>query len=129
MLMNIILLPMNSCLTFQIINHFHFEYFHAGVNSVLSHLRERFWLPRGRQIVRGVLRKCVPCIKQTGKACPQPFYANLPKRVSEARPFQACGVDYTGAVFLNDNTKVYILLFTCAVTRAVHLELADDLTT
>ena len=31
-------------------------------------------------------------------------------------------------MLLNDNTKVYILLFTCAVTRAVHLELADDLT-
>ena len=54
----LVLLPINSCLTFQIINNFHFEYFHAGVNSVLSQLRERFWLPRGRQIVRGVLRKC-----------------------------------------------------------------------
>ena len=125
----LVLLPINSCLTFQIINNFHFEYFHAGVNSVLSHLRERLWLPQGRQIVRGVLRKYVPCIKQTGKAYPQPFYANLLKeRVCEARPFQACRVDYTGAVHLNDNTKVYILLFTCAVTLAVHLELGDDLT-
>ena len=47
----LVLLPINSCLTFQIINNFHFEYFHAGVNSVLSQLRERFWLPRADRLL------------------------------------------------------------------------------
>ena len=45
-------------------------------------------------------------------------------------------MDYTGAIQLqnpsgdinSEPTKVYICLFTCATTRAVHLELATDLT-
>ena len=76
-----------------------------------------------------VMKLCFNCLSSAWKAYRQPLYANLPKeRVCKAKPFQACGVDYTRAVLLNDNIKVYILLFTCAVTRAVHLELADDLT-
>ena len=37
------------------------------------------------------------------------------------------GVDFTGALFVkegNQEKKVYICLFTCATTRAVHLEVA-----
>ena len=44
-----------------------------------------------------------------------------------------CGVDYTGALFYktsnNKQNKAYICLFTCAVTRAVHLEVVTDMTT
>ena len=42
------------------------------------------------------------------------------------------GVDITGALYVRDNneeTKVYICLFTCANTRAVHLEVVSDLST
>ena len=48
-------------------------------------------------------------------------------------PFEAAGVDYTGALNIRDPVtgeyrKIYVALFTCATTRAVHLELALDLT-
>lgn len=47
-------------------------------------------------------------------------------------PFTVRGVDFTGALFVRDNSnvveyKVYICLFTCAATRAVHLEVVGDL--
>ena len=41
------------------------------------------------------------------------------------------GVDFTAAVYVKDSEgeqKVYICLFTCAATRAVHLEIVVDLT-
>nr|XP_006815894.1 PREDICTED: uncharacterized protein LOC102809802 [Saccoglossus kowalevskii] len=49
-------------------------------------------------------------------------------------PFSVTGVDFTGALYIRTptsckETKVYICLFTCAVTRAVHLELLPDLST
>ena len=50
--------------------------------------------------------------------------------MTEARPFQVTGIDYTGALSVRDNNaikKAYILLFTCAVTRAVHLELVHSM--
>ena len=51
-------------------------------------------------------------------------------RVNQAPPFTYTGVDYTGEILIrgqNGSEKVYVCLFTCAVTRAVHLELVHDL--
>ena len=50
--------------------------------------------------------------------------------MTEARQFQVTGIDYKGALSVSDNNaikKLYILLFTCAVTRAVHLELIHSM--
>jgi len=41
-------------------------------------------------------------------------------------------VDFTGALYVRDlgkEIKVYVCLFTCAVTKAVHLEIVTDLST
>ena len=45
-------------------------------------------------------------------------------------PFEVTGIDFTGALIVRgeQESKVYICLFTCTVTRAVHLELVTDLT-
>ena len=60
------------------------------------------------------------------------------ERVNYNHPFQPVGVDLTGAYNLVetdvDNSthvrhKGYVCLFTCAATRAIHLELLRDLTT
>ena len=56
-----------------------------------------------------------------------------PSRVSEGQAFSTTGVDYAGPLYVKSSTgdrsatKVYIALFTCAVVRAVHLEVAEDL--
>lgn len=50
-------------------------------------------------------------------------------RVVESAPFTATGIDYTGALHIRDKnvvSKVYICLYTCMVTRAIHLELVED---
>ncbi|GBN85884.1 hypothetical protein AVEN_203981-1 [Araneus ventricosus] len=50
-------------------------------------------------------------------------------RVRDAAVFQITGVDAAGPLFLTGNQKAWLLLFTCAVYRAVHLELITSLTT
>ena len=66
-----------------------------------------------------------------GKPFRAPDPPPLPKvRVSESPPFTVTGVDFTGALYIKDRdeeTKVYICIFTCAVTRAVHIEVVCDL--
>ena len=52
-------------------------------------------------------------------------------RVTESPPFTVTGVDFTGALYIKDRegeTKVYICIFACAVTWAVHNEVVRDLT-
>ena len=47
-------------------------------------------------------------------------------------PFSITGVDFTGALYVKQNSeeiKVYLCLFTCATTRAVHLEVVTYLST
>lgn len=80
--------------------------------------------------MKSLLRKCVRCRRVAGKPYSQPDPPPLPSvRVKDARPFEITGVDFTGALHvkkMGDN-KVYICLFTCGVTRAVHLEVVEDL--
>ena len=62
----------------------------------------------------------------------QPPTASLPEfRVRPAPPFSKVGVDFAGPLFVKgmgaQMGKSYFALFTCCVTRAVHLELVEDL--
>ena len=67
-----------------------------------------------------------------GKPYRAPSPPPLPKvRVTQCPPFSVTGVDFTGALHVKnggDERKVYICMFTCASTRAVHLEIVQDLT-
>ena len=78
------------------------------------------------------IRQCVICRKCSGAPYKAPDPPPLPKlRVQQSDPFTTTGVDFTGALYvrgIEGENKVYICLFTCAVTRAVHLEVVTDLT-
>lgn len=59
--------------------------------------------------------------------------APLPRdRVKETTPFDIVGVDFCGTLYCHTqppyDSRVYIAVFSCAVTRAVHLEFTSDLT-
>ena len=52
--------------------------------------------------------------------------------VSESVPFTHTGIDYFGPLFIKNKTesqKVWVCLFTCLVTRAIHLELIQIMST
>ena len=124
------LLPKKHPITSLIVYHVHNSYLHSGVNATVTALRQKYWLPSIRQVVKSLLRKCVRCRRVAGKPYSQPDPPPLPSvRVKDARPFEITGVDFTGALHvkkMGDN-KVYICLFTCGVTRAVHLEVVENL--
>jgi hypothetical protein len=66
------------------------------------------------------------------KLCEQ-IEAPLPKDLIQfQQPFTVRGVDFAGPSYVKVGTtikKSYIVLFTCATTRATHLELSTDLCT
>ena len=93
---------------------------------------ERFWIPKARTRIKSFLRKCVTCLKVQGKPYWSPLTPSFSiDRISIINPLQITGVDYTGAISVRDGGhihKYYLVLFTCAVTRAVHWETAEDST-
>ena len=100
----------------------------------MNAIRETHWVLKGREAVKRVIRKCT--IRRTYEW--EPFTAlpspDLPTdRVYEGPPFTYTGIDFAGhstSIFASpDNrSKEYCCLFTCASTRAVHLELTESLT-
>lgn len=107
----------------------HSAHNHAGVNSLLVHLRNHYWIVSARTICKRVIHQCVSCRRHDSRAAREST-APLPAiRVRPAPPFSITGLDHGGPLFCSDRPgkKLYILLFTCAVTRAIHLELVESL--
>ena len=128
-----VLVPPRSHLTWLIVQHLHRSHHHCGVNTVLVLLREKFWLPKARQVIKRIISRCVLCQIVTKDRMRMPPPPPLPpERVRYDRPFQCVGVDYTGAINVIDHEngleeKVFVCLFTCTATRAVHFELTHTM--
>lgn len=100
---------------------------HVGTNIVISNVRERFWIISLRRLIKEIVSKCVICKRQKAShaECEAP---PLPcDRVRDAAIFEVVGVDFAGPIFIKGGGKGWICIFTCAVYRAVHLELASSL--
>ncbi|XP_053691498.1 uncharacterized protein LOC128740013 [Sabethes cyaneus] len=115
--------------------HYHKRLLHAGPLLMLSSLRQKFWILGGRNLVRRIFHQCHVCFRKKPQLIQQSV-ADLPSsRVTPARPFTICGVDYCGPFYVKSEirkrgpTKVYVAIFVCFSTRAVHIELVSDLTT
>lgn len=129
---NVVLLPPKGYVSRLFVNWIHANNFHSGVNHTLSKLREEFWMPHGRPVVKKCIRECFVCKITKGLTFRYPSPASLPDcRISYKRPFEVSGVDFAGPISLKnrDGTlcKYYICLFTCCATRAVHLECCPSL--
>ena len=105
---------------------------HGGVRETLAELRQKYWVCKGRQLIKKQSRRCVTCRRYQGKPFPAPTEADLPEhRVQLTRPFSTVGIDFCGPLFVkvgrNEMKKCYVALFTCSTTRALHFELVSDL--
>lgn len=84
-------------------------------------------------MTKTIIANCTTCKRHKVKAMQQTT-APLPRDwVTESPPFETVGVDFAGPLYVKTKKdkveKTYIALFTCAVTRAVHLELVSDMST
>uniref|UniRef100_A0A914V113 Integrase catalytic domain-containing protein n=1 Tax=Plectus sambesii TaxID=2011161 RepID=A0A914V113_9BILA len=126
------LLPRKDYVTQLIIMDRHQAALHSGVRHTLTLMRQEFWIPKGRAEVQKTVKNCLICRKYSAGPYSLPKMPPLPKeRVMQARPFQNTGLDYLGPLWIkiqDEKKKVWICLFTCMVTRAIHLETIMDLT-
>ena len=134
-----VVLPSSSRLTDMILQHYHEKVGHQGRHLTHGAIRSAgFHIHGGRQLVRKFLANCVNCRKLRAPTCTQ-FMTSLPSdRLAETPPFENVGLDIFGPFFVHDgcNTrrtkatkKAYALIFVCAVSRAVHIELLPAMDT
>ncbi|XP_037029723.1 uncharacterized protein LOC119069705 [Bradysia coprophila] len=124
-----LLLPHTHPVVDKIIEEEHKQHGHAGAQFLIAKLRERFWIVKTRKAVRRVIKKCVVC-KRFGKAETTVPIAPLPEnRVKDAKVFEVTGIDLAGPLYLKDNSKVWVVIFTCGIYRAVHIESVESINT
>ncbi|UYV74126.1 hypothetical protein LAZ67_11002194 [Cordylochernes scorpioides] len=131
-----IILPKAHYITQLIIRHYHDRLSHAGVQLTLSAIREKYWIPSGRCLVKQILFKCIKCARFRTKPVQQ-LMGNLPTLgINWTRPFTKTGIDFAGPVIVKTSNlrnvrcdKAYIALFICMFSKAIHIELVTNLTT
>lgn len=129
-----ILLPRRDHVINLIIDDCHRCNCHTGSHLLISLLRQRYWIVSARNVIRQRIRQCNFCFK-IAPSHPSPMMASLPSfRVQEAKAFTHTGVDYAGPLNLTltrrrgvKSQKAYICLFVCMTTKAIHIEIASDL--
>ena len=130
-----LLLPRKHYLTSLIVTDAHKRVLHNGVRETLTEIRSKFWIVKGQSLVRAIIHRCVICCRHEGAPFPLPPPPPLPAiRVKEQPAFNSTGVDYAGPLIIRSQdpsktSKAWVCLFTCLVTRAVHLDVVLDMST
>ncbi|XP_076661018.1 uncharacterized protein LOC143364711 [Halictus rubicundus] len=131
-----ILLPKNDHVTDLIIRHAHLQNHHSGLNATLYHVRQYYWPIDGKNTTRRILRGCVKCFRVNPPATSYVMGILPANRITETRPFTNIGVDYCGPFFIKERKfrnrmkiKIYVAVFICFSSKAIHLEVVSDMTT
>lgn len=124
-----ILLPSKHHVVNCLIRECHLKHSHAGLQTVGSILREKYWIISSKRNIRSQLSKCFKCKRFSARPYTTPSIHLPLDRVRDSKVFEVVGIDLCGPLFLKRRSKVWIVLFTCAVYRAVHLELVSNLST
>ncbi|GFX64765.1 integrase catalytic domain-containing protein [Trichonephila clavipes] len=90
----------------------------------------------GHFVARKIVHECVVCFKNKPIVANQ-LMGSLPReRVNPSFPFLHTGIDYCGPFFIRYKhqrkgtyQKIYVAIFVCLASKAVHLEIVSDLTT
>ena len=128
-----IILPKNSKFTKSVVKRYHKLVLHNGVRETLNQIRPKFWIIKPKNYIRRTIKKCVICNRHEGNVFQYPARPDLPSyRLSDKFAFTYSAVDYAGPLCVNNiygklqTFKCQIILFTCASTRCIYLNLVPD---
>ena len=134
-----ILLPSKHHITKVILSHYHAISYHQGRTITSANLSQAgFRILKSKTVIASFIKSCVTCRKLRGE-CQKQQMAELPiDRLERIAPFERSGMDVFGPYYIQARRttratkatkKVWVLLFTCLYSRAVHLEALHGLDT
>ena len=103
------ILPAEDKYSELLIKRCHKEVMHSGLQDTMTQVREMYWIVRGRQLTKKIVKSCFICRKYKVKAGQQ-HTAPLPRdRITESQPFDVVGIDFAGPLYVKPHSqKVYI---------------------
>lgn len=133
---NPVLLPYEAHFSVLLVDYLHKIYLHPGPTTLQAVIQTQFWIPSLRRLIylRGF--RCKICYESRTNTV-APIMGDLPTyRVNGGRTFQHVGIDFAGPFPLKESSrrnaavgKVYLCLYVCMATKALHLEAVTRLTT
>ena len=131
-----IIVPKKHHVAILLVRHFHQSVEHQGRHLTEGAVRKAgFWIVGARRIVSSIIFHCVTCRRVRGQGIVQKM-GNLPSdRLNPNPPFTFVGVDVFGPWQVvtrhtrgdSANSKRWAVIFACLVSRAVHIEVIEEL--
>lgn len=131
-----IILAGSDRLSEMIVRNAHYTHLHANTTLLMSIIQQKYHITRCKNLARRIIHQCLQCLRHKHETQHQ-LMGQLPRsRVNLIRPFLETSVDYAGPYLLRTfhrrsphRIKGYLVVFTCMATKAIHLELASDMST
>ena len=128
-----ILLPKTHPAVDFILLQLHKDNAHAGPSALMDLISAEYYIPGIKSTIKHLLRHCVPCRRCYADTVRQQMGQLPAERVHPAPPFYHTGVDLAGPLFCKRNrarnspsNKVYVCLYVCLTTKAIHLDLVSE---
>ena len=112
----------------------HFED-HSGVNKTAAKCRRKFWIVRVNRLARTVKNSCYVCKLLDKMLAMQQMAPLTDNRLTPAPVFNTTSLDLFGPFTVKDTVKkrtemkIWGMIFTCAATRAIHIDITDSYST
>lgn len=133
-----IIIPKSNHIATLLVRYYHEQVVHQGRHFTEGAIRSAgLWILGGKRLVSSIIHKCVICRRLRGSLEKQKM-SNLPAdRLTQSPPFTQVGLDVFGPWTVCARrtrgglaeSKRWAVMFTCLVTRAVHLEVIESLST
>ncbi|UYV83291.1 hypothetical protein LAZ67_23000423 [Cordylochernes scorpioides] len=102
---------------------------HARMQTTQQLVRHRFWILKGKRTIRSIISACATCRRYNSKRFQTESIPIPATRIGSTPAFGVIGVDLAGPLTETGGKKIWVVLYTCAVYRAVHLELTKTVST
>ncbi|GFT08812.1 integrase catalytic domain-containing protein [Trichonephila clavipes] len=96
---------------------------------LMYNLRKSYWILKGRKTIKEVIKTRIICKRFNAKPISVSEGLLLQVRVRDAAVFEIIGLDLAGPLILKNGEQKWILILTCALYRAIHLELLASVST
>ncbi|XP_071043395.1 uncharacterized protein [Parasteatoda tepidariorum] len=127
-----VILPAGNKIVEFIFQYYHKRDFHVGPQALLNTVRLKYRPIGGRNAARKVVHECVECFRNNPVVANQ-IMGDLPaERVTPSSVFLNAGIDLCGPFEIKYKgqrkgtlQKIYVALFICMATKAVHIDVSD----
>ena len=119
-----------------LVRHYHEKVKHQGRHFTEGTVRAAgMWIVGSKRLVSSIIFRCVTCRKLRGRQEVQKMADLPPDRLEPGAPFTNVGVDTFGPWEIvsrrtrggQANSKRWAVIFSCLTTRAIHIEVIEEL--